>query len=119
MTVRRTAPHGSSSAVSDPPPTPASGRSVARALHVNQRTLQAALGVIWIIDGLLKFQPSLLKPSFISDVIRPMAVGQPSLVAFDDHPHRQRAFTRRNVVGRPLRTDRDRHRCGSALPSAP
>ena len=54
---------------------------MARALHVNQRTLQIALGVIWIIDGLLKFQPALLKPSFISDVVRPMAAGQPSLVA--------------------------------------
>jgi hypothetical protein len=48
---------------------------------VNQRTLQWALGLIWIIDGLLKFQPALLKPSFVSDIIRPMAVGQPSLVA--------------------------------------
>jgi hypothetical protein len=48
---------------------------------VNQRTVQCALGVIWIIDGLLKFQPNLLKASFISDVIRPMATGQPSLVA--------------------------------------
>ncbi len=57
------------------------GRSVAAALHVNQRTLQCALGVIWVIDGLLKFQPELFKSTFVSDVISPMAVGQPSLVA--------------------------------------
>jgi hypothetical protein len=48
---------------------------------VNQRTLQCALGAIWVIDGLLKFQPDLFKSSFVSDVISPMAVGQPSLVA--------------------------------------
>ena len=73
MTVRRNAPQGS--------PSRATGRrSVAASLHVNQRTLQCALGAIWIIDGLLKFQPDLFKPSFVSDVIRPMAAGQPSLI---------------------------------------
>ena len=56
-------------------------RSVAARLHVNQRTLQVALGVIWILDGLLKFQPRLFRPSFVSTVIRPMAVGQPTLIA--------------------------------------
>jgi hypothetical protein len=55
-------------------------RSLAARLHVNQRTLQIALGVIWIFDGLLKFQPHLFKPSFITDVIRPMAAGQPTLI---------------------------------------
>ena len=56
-------------------------RSVAAALHVNQRTLQCALGAIWVIDGLLKFQPDRFKSSFVSDIISPMAAGQPSLVA--------------------------------------
>ncbi|HEY5386173.1 MAG TPA: hypothetical protein VIJ56_13135 [Acidimicrobiales bacterium] len=37
--------------------------------------------MIWIIDGLLQFQPDLVKSSFVSDVISPMAAGQPSLVA--------------------------------------
>jgi hypothetical protein len=55
-------------------------RSLAARLHVSQRTLQIALGLIWIFDGLLKFQPHLFRPSFISDVIRPMAVGQPTLI---------------------------------------
>ena len=73
MTVGRIAPQGS--------PARATGRrSVAASLHVNQRTLQCALGAIWIIDGLLKFQPNLFKPTFVSDVIRPMAAGQPSLI---------------------------------------
>jgi hypothetical protein len=55
-------------------------RTVAQRLHVNRRTLQVALGLIWVVDGLLKFQPHLFKPSFISDVVRPMAAGQPTLV---------------------------------------
>ena len=81
MTVRRNAPRGASSEVSDRRSGAASGRSIARALHVNQRTLQGALGAIWILDGLLKFQPNLLKPFFVSDFIRQMADGQPSVVA--------------------------------------
>ena len=59
---------------------PVPARSVAERLHVNQRTLQLALGVAWIIDGLLKFQPNLFKPAFVSAVIRPMAAGQPTLL---------------------------------------
>jgi hypothetical protein len=55
-------------------------RSVAERLHLNQRSLQIALGVVWIIDGLLKFQPHLFKPAFVSTVIRPMATGQPALI---------------------------------------
>jgi hypothetical protein len=77
MPGRRNAAPGSPSSRTDT----GAGRSVAAALHVNQRTLQCALGVIWIIDGLLKFQPHLFKSSFVSDVISPMAAGQPSLVA--------------------------------------
>ncbi len=36
--------------------------------------------MLWILDGLLKFQPDLFKPSFVSDVISPMAAGQPWLI---------------------------------------
>jgi hypothetical protein len=55
-------------------------RSLAARLHVNQRTLQIALGVLWIIDGLLKFQPKLFNPGLVSTVIRPMAAGQPTVL---------------------------------------
>ena len=55
-------------------------RSLAARLHVNQRTLQLALGVLWIIDGLLKFQPKLFNPGLVSTVIRPMAAGQPTVL---------------------------------------
>ena len=58
-----------------------SRRSLASLLHVGQRSLQCALGAIWIVDGLLKFQPDIFTSSFVSDVISPKAVGQPSLVA--------------------------------------
>jgi hypothetical protein len=56
-------------------------RSIPASLHVSRRSLQIALGLIWIIDGLLKFQPALFKPAFVNAVIRPMAVGQPTLIA--------------------------------------
>ena len=36
--------------------------------------------LVWILDGLLKFQPNLFKPDFVSTVIRPMASGQPELL---------------------------------------
>ena len=55
-------------------------RSIAARLHLSRRSLQVTLGVFWIFDGLLKFQPALFKPTFV-DMIRSMAVGQPPVVA--------------------------------------
>jgi hypothetical protein len=55
--------------------------SVAQRLHVSRRSVQIALGLLWILDGILKFQPALFKPAFVDRVIRPMAIGQPSLIA--------------------------------------
>src|ERR1700722_8897628 len=66
--------------VSSPQSAATPKRTVASALHINRRTLQCALGVLWILDGLLKFQPNLFKPSFVPDLISPMAAGQPSLI---------------------------------------
>ncbi len=59
---------------------PGPARSVAARLHINQRSLQLVLGVVWIFDGLLKFQPHVLKPEFLPTFIRQMAVDQPTLV---------------------------------------
>ena len=53
-------------------------RSVAARLHINQRSLQIVLGVVWIFDGLLKFQPNVLKSAFLPTFIQQMAVGQPA-----------------------------------------
>jgi hypothetical protein len=57
-----------------------SNRSIAARLRLSRRSLQIVLGVIWIFDGLLKFQPAIFKPSFV-DMIRSMAIGQPTVVA--------------------------------------
>src|SRR5258707_4768920 len=88
--------------VSSPPSAATPKRTVAAALHVNRRTLQCALGVVWILDGLLKFQPNLLKPSFLPDFIGPMAAGQPRLIGSTiGHAGNllsHRATTRRSAV---------------------
>jgi hypothetical protein len=55
-------------------------RTLPARLHVTQRSLQMALGLVWIFDGLLKFQPNLLRPAFVAEVIRPMAAGQPGVI---------------------------------------
>ena len=36
-------------------------RTLAARLHLSRRSLQVVLGVIWIFDGLLKFQPAIFK----------------------------------------------------------
>ena len=54
--------------------------TIAERLRVNRRSLQVALGVIWILDGLLKFQPAVFKPDFVNNVMRPMSVGQPTVI---------------------------------------
>jgi hypothetical protein len=63
------------------PDSPVRARSLAARLHINQRSLQLVLGVVWIIDGLLKFQPNVLKSEFLPTFIRQMAAGQPTLVS--------------------------------------
>jgi len=46
-----------------------------------QRRLQIALGLIWLADGALQFQPFMFGRSFVAKVIAPNAVGQPAFVA--------------------------------------
>jgi hypothetical protein len=46
-----------------------------------QRAGQIALGVIWLIDGALQYQPYMFHRSFITGVILPNAQGQPGIVA--------------------------------------
>jgi hypothetical protein len=54
---------------------------LAARLRINRRTIQIVLGLVWIIDGGLKFQPKMFGSSFVDMVVRPMAAGQPSVVA--------------------------------------
>jgi hypothetical protein len=49
--------------------------------RVTRRGLQIALGLIWLLDGGLQFQPFMLRTSFAREVIAPLAAGQPHFVA--------------------------------------
>lgn len=41
---------------------------------------QIALGLLWLIDGALQFQPSMFGKSFVTGVLLPSAAGQPSFI---------------------------------------
>jgi hypothetical protein len=45
------------------------------------RIAQVILGLIWLIDGALQFQPYMFGKSFIIGVIAPNAAGQPAIIA--------------------------------------
>jgi hypothetical protein len=47
------------------------------ALHVTSRGVRVALGLIWILDGLLQLQPYFFSQNFLSETIGSMASGQP------------------------------------------
>ena len=52
--------------------------TVAERWHINKRTLQIVLGLLWIIDAGLQFQPRMFGSDFVSMVIVPNASGQPT-----------------------------------------
>src|ERR1700687_4525261 len=45
--------------------------------RVTPRGIQIALGSIWMLDGLLQFQPYFFTQNFLADTIASMASGQP------------------------------------------
>lgn len=49
---------------------------------VSARTIQVALGLLWVADGLLQLQPKMFGPSFVTGVLDPAAQGQPGFVAW-------------------------------------
>ena len=51
-------------------------------LSLSRRGLQIALGVLWIVDGLLQLQPFMFTHNFAEQVIAPSASGQPGWVAW-------------------------------------
>ncbi|MHB8430819.1 MAG: hypothetical protein ACYDDZ_09870 [Acidimicrobiales bacterium] len=55
-------------------------RTVAGRLGVSGRAVQIALGVLWIIDAILQFQPKMFGTDFISMVVVPNAAGQPAAI---------------------------------------
>lgn len=44
------------------------------------RITQIALGVLWLIDGALQFQPYMFGKPFVTDVLLPNASGQPGII---------------------------------------
>jgi len=59
-----------------------SGTAAAPArLRVTRRGIQIVLGLLWLLDGLLQFQPAMLTPKFAVEVIAPAGAGQPGFVA--------------------------------------
>jgi len=67
------------SAVQAERPAPSARASLER-LRVTRRGVQIALGVIWLLDGILQFQHFMYTHAFISEVIEPTAAGQPSFI---------------------------------------
>jgi hypothetical protein len=72
--------------LADPDPTgsarPADAGGAGSRVALGRRGLQQALGVLWILDGLLQFQPALLTGRFAREVVSPAADGQPPWVAW-------------------------------------
>jgi hypothetical protein len=50
-------------------------------LRVTRRGIQIVLGLLWLLDGLLQFQPAMLTPKFAVEVIAPAGAGQPGFIA--------------------------------------
>ena len=65
-------------------PFPRLALAVAHA-RVTRRGLQIALGLFWVLDGGLQFQPFMLRASFAREVLAPVGVGQPHWVAGPVH----------------------------------
>jgi hypothetical protein len=61
-------------------PTPLPARRQRHRL-ASPRTLQIALGALWLLDGLLQLQPRMFTHAFLSEVILPASSGQPPFVA--------------------------------------
>jgi hypothetical protein len=50
-------------------------------VRITRRTLQVVLGLVWLLDGALQFQPFMLGTGFARQVIAPGGAGQPDFVA--------------------------------------
>jgi hypothetical protein len=48
---------------------------------ITRRRIQVALGLLWLLDGLLQFQPVMFTRKFATQVIAPAGLGQPDFVA--------------------------------------
>jgi hypothetical protein len=62
---------------------PAIVRGTMRRLSIPQarRTLQVVLGMVWLLDAALQFQPFMFGRGFANEILKPTAEGNPHLVA--------------------------------------
>ncbi len=56
-------------------------RGLGADLVPRRRALQVALGLIWLLDAALQFQPYMFTKAFASQVIEPGAAGNPAVIA--------------------------------------
>ena len=54
-------------------------------LQLTRRDLQIVLGMLWLLDGALQFQPFMLRSSFAREIVAPTGDGQPAFVAVPVH----------------------------------
>jgi hypothetical protein len=54
-------------------------------VRITTRGIQIALGLIWLLDGLLQFQSFMYTHNFITEVIEPSAEGQPGFIGGPIH----------------------------------
>ncbi len=57
-------------------------RGLGGRLGINARAIQIALGVLWILDAALQFQPAMWRSSFVTQMVLPNAHGQPAPIAW-------------------------------------
>ncbi|MGH9205638.1 MAG: hypothetical protein ACRD1G_03630, partial [Acidimicrobiales bacterium] len=49
--------------------------------RISGRHVRAALGMLWLLDGALQFQPFMYTKGFFAQIIRPAVSGQPGPIA--------------------------------------
>ena len=53
--------------------------------RITRRGIQIALGLIWLLDGILQFQSYMYSREFIPETIEPMLSMQPAWIAHSIH----------------------------------
>jgi hypothetical protein len=61
------------------------GTRLTQRRRVTRRDLRVALGLLWLLDGLLQAQPFMFTGGFATQVIAPVGTGQPGLVSGPVH----------------------------------
>lgn len=54
-------------------------------LRITPRAIQIALGLLWLLDGVLQLQPKMFTSAFATQVVEPAAQGQPFFVSDPMH----------------------------------